>query len=54
MPLAKLMDHLGYKTDNIRRLSIVNDPEGKARVIAILDYWSQTSLKPLHDSLKNL
>lgn len=49
-PLALLRDH---KQDRnlLRRLSIVNDPEGKARVIAILDYWSQTALKPLHDQL---
>lgn len=35
----------------LRRLSIVNDPEGKARVIAILDYYSQVSLKSLHDGI---
>jgi hypothetical protein len=35
----------------IRKLSIVHDPEAKERVIAILDYWSQTALKPLHESL---
>jgi hypothetical protein len=34
----------------IRKLSIVHDPEAKERVIAMLDYWSQTALKPLHDS----
>ncbi|QCF24448.1 RNA-dependent RNA polymerase [Entomophthora muscae mitovirus 4] len=33
----------------IRKLSIVNAPERKSRVIAILDYWSQSALKPLHD-----
>jgi len=37
-----------------RKLSVINDPEGKARIIAILDYWSQTVLKPLHESLFNL
>jgi len=35
----------------IRKLSVINDPEGKARIIAILDYWSQTALKPLHEKL---
>jgi len=35
----------------LRSLSIVNDTEGKSRVIAIGDYWSQTSLKPLHNAL---
>jgi hypothetical protein len=33
-----------------RRLSFFGDKEGKTRVIGILDYWSQTALKPLHDS----
>lgn len=36
---------LGY----IRKLSVVNDPEAKARIIAIFDYWSQTWLKQIHD-----
>lgn len=31
------------------RISIVKSPECKSRIIAILDYWSQTVLKPLHD-----
>jgi hypothetical protein len=35
----------------IRKLSIVRSPEGKARIIAILDYWTQTVLKPLHEEL---
>jgi hypothetical protein len=35
------------KTDP-RRLSIIGDPEAKARVVAIFDYWSQTILRKLH------
>lgn len=35
----------------LRRLSIIKDTEGKSRVIAIGDYWSQTTLKPLHEAL---
>lgn len=31
------------------RISIVRAPEGKSRIIAIVDYWTQTALKPLHD-----
>jgi hypothetical protein len=31
------------------RISIVESPEGKSRIIAIFDYWSQSALKPLHD-----
>jgi hypothetical protein len=34
-----------------RKLSYFSDKEGKTRVIAILDYWSQSALKPLHDKL---
>jgi hypothetical protein len=34
---------------SLRKLSIVNDPEGKARIICIFDYWSQVSLKGIHD-----
>lgn len=33
----------------IRKLSIIEDPEAKARVIAIFDYWSQEVLKGIHD-----
>lgn len=35
----------------IRKLSIVHAPERKSRIIAILDYFSQTALKPLHDRI---
>lgn len=37
------------ETTSLRRLVAIPAPEGKTRVIAILDYWSQTVLKPLHD-----
>jgi hypothetical protein len=32
-----------------RKLSVIPDPEAKARVIAIFDYWSQNFLKQIHD-----
>nr|URY18747.1 RNA-dependent RNA polymerase [Erysiphe necator associated mitovirus 3] len=35
----------------LRKLSIVHAPERKSRIIAILDYWTQSSLKPLHDRI---
>jgi hypothetical protein len=35
----------------VRKLVGIPDLEGKTRVIAILDYWSQAALCPLHDSL---
>jgi hypothetical protein len=33
------------------RLAIVKDPEGKRRVIAMSDYWSQFFLKKIHSDL---
>lgn len=35
----------------IRKLSYFADKEAKTRVIGIIDYWSQTILKPLHEWL---
>jgi hypothetical protein len=35
----------------LRRLSWFPDKESKTRVIAILDFWSQTALRPFHDYL---
>jgi hypothetical protein len=37
----------------LRRLSYFPDKEGKVRVIAILDYWSQCCLKPLHNKINS-
>jgi len=39
---------------NTRRLSAIADNEGKTRVIAIGDYYSQLLLKPIHDRLMRL
>lgn len=43
------------KVDNsdhkLRRLTAVPDKEGKMRVVAIFDYWSQYSLRPVHDAV---
>jgi hypothetical protein len=36
------------KSSNLRKLSYFPDKEGKTRIIAILDYWSQSALRPLH------
>jgi hypothetical protein len=36
---------------SMRKITVVEDKEGKDRVIAIFDYWSQLCLKPLHHSL---
>jgi len=37
--------------NSIRKITVVEDKEGKNRVIAIFDYWSQLVLKPLHKDL---
>lgn len=37
------------KRDHLRRLTYVKQPEGKARVIAIFDYWTQTVFKEIHN-----
>lgn len=36
---------------NTRRLSAVCDKEGKMRIVAIFDYWSQFVLRPYHKEL---
>jgi len=33
------------------KLSTVNDPEAKLRIIAISDYYTQLLLKPIHDNI---
>jgi len=38
----------------LRKLTAIQDKEGKTRLVAILDYWSQTCLLPLHDSLLSI
>jgi hypothetical protein len=42
------------KTSSFRKLSYFSDKEGKTRVIAIFDYWSQTALRPLHRALNSI
>jgi hypothetical protein len=32
------------------KLSLVRDKEAKTRIVAVLDYWTQSALKPLHES----
>nr|WEA82906.1 RNA-dependent RNA polymerase [Armillaria borealis mitovirus 1] len=36
------------KSKTIRKIAYFSDKEAKTRVIAILDYWSQSALRPLH------
>lgn len=39
----------GNNVRSLRRLTAVPDREGKMRIVAIFDYWSQLSLRPVHD-----
>lgn len=48
----KLRENFGkIKYPVLRRLSIVNDPEMKCRVIAMADFWTQMVLRPLHKKI---
>jgi hypothetical protein len=48
----KLKTMFKAKLENYsRKLSIVKDPEGKSRVIAIVDYWTQSILLQIHNEL---
>jgi len=47
--------HFGITPKGIlSKLSVIKDKEAKSRIIAILDYWSQSSLRPLHLGLFSL
>jgi len=41
-------EFFGSEPGGVRRLVGIPDLEGKTRVIAILDYWSQAALRPVH------
>ncbi|AMQ67416.1 RNA-dependent RNA polymerase [Cronartium ribicola mitovirus 3] len=43
-----------YKSKYLGRLAVIPSPEGKSRVIAIGDYWSQNVLFPLHNKIFGL
>lgn len=36
------------------KLSVIKDKEAKSRIVAILDYWTQSALYPLHRALMGL
>lgn len=43
-----------FASPRLRRLSSIADKNGKTRIIALFDYWSQTTLRPLHDYIMHL
>lgn len=48
MIMAGINGFIRPNSYHVRKLSIVKDPEAKSRIIAILDYWSQTWLLQIH------
>jgi len=54
LPSGKDDKPLKFDHRNTGRLSIVKDPECKMRVIAISDYFTQFTLKPIHSKLMDL
>jgi len=51
-PVYGLFRTLGMVTPlRMGKLSVVYDQAGKARVVAITNWWIQLALKPLHDSI---
>lgn len=56
---AQLCDELQGKlvTDEsviLGKLAYFSDKEGKTRLVAMCDYWTQTVLKPIHDHLMSV
>jgi len=45
------LTYMGNPLNGIGKLSIVNDPELKLRIIAQVDYYSQLLLKPIHEKV---
>nr|UEP19808.1 RNA-dependent RNA polymerase [Sclerotinia sclerotiorum mitovirus 45] len=43
--------HIGNSLNGIGKISIVKDPELKMRPIAMVDYYSQLVLRPIHDGI---
>lgn len=51
-PFYGLFRILGMQTPlRMGKLSVVHDQAGKARIVAITNWWIQLALKPLHDSI---
>lgn len=46
---ARKLDEYSNGSKANGRLSVKIEPAGKARVFAMVDYWTQVALKPLHD-----
>jgi hypothetical protein len=42
------------KTEKLGKLSFIYDPECKLRIVAIIDYYTQLFLKPIHMKIMNL
>jgi len=55
---ASLPEEVSYVRDRSkrcsRRLQEIDDKEGKRRIIAMGDYWTQLVMKPLHTELNTV
>jgi hypothetical protein len=38
------------KHNNLGKIEVIKDPEGKLRLIAIVDYYTQLALRKLHQN----
>nr|WNM95032.1 MAG: RNA-dependent RNA polymerase [Diaporthe gulyae mitovirus 4] len=54
LKLPTLLGLSSFRDDSLRKISVKDDRECKSRPFAIFDYWSQMTLKPLHDELYRL
>jgi len=50
LPILESLKCIGYHT-NVGRLSLKEEAAGKVRVFAMVTFWDQVALKPLHDML---
>jgi len=48
------LDKFTFEPKALGKLSFIKDPEAKLRIIAIVDYYSQLFLKPIHESIFSL
>jgi len=48
LPLYIVYSLFGVRL-KLGKLTVVRDQAGKARVVAIANYWTQMALRPLHD-----
>jgi len=53
-PLYFVLRLFGSPRLNLGKLAVVYEQAGKARIVAVTNWWIQLAFKPLHDSLFSL